>query len=79
MQRLEVSGAVRHIYIYMSLGVKGLTLALDGYEQSEPSLGLSTAKKSRGTHYAGVSWATEPIWTVRRKADLLLPPVLSAR
>jgi hypothetical protein len=24
MQRLEVSGAVRHIYIYMSLGVKGL-------------------------------------------------------
>jgi len=24
MQRLEVSCAVRHIYIYMSLGVKGL-------------------------------------------------------
>jgi hypothetical protein len=24
MERLEVSGAVRHIYIYMSLGVKGL-------------------------------------------------------
>jgi hypothetical protein len=24
MQRLEVSGAVRHIYIYISLGVKGL-------------------------------------------------------
>jgi hypothetical protein len=24
MQRLEVSGAVQHIYIYMSLGVKGL-------------------------------------------------------
>jgi hypothetical protein len=24
MQRLEVSGAVRHVYIYMSLGVKWL-------------------------------------------------------
>jgi hypothetical protein len=24
MQRLEVSGAVRHIYIYISLGCKGL-------------------------------------------------------
>jgi hypothetical protein len=24
MQRLEVSGAVRHIIMYMSLGVKGL-------------------------------------------------------
>jgi hypothetical protein len=24
MQRLEVSGAVRHIYIYMTLGGKGL-------------------------------------------------------
>ena len=26
MQRLEVSCAVRHIYIYMSLGAKGLFL-----------------------------------------------------
>ena len=25
MQRLEVSCAVRHIYIYMSLGAKGLS------------------------------------------------------
>jgi hypothetical protein len=26
MQRLEVSGAVRHIYTYMSLGVKWLSV-----------------------------------------------------
>jgi hypothetical protein len=26
MPRLEVNGAVRHIYIYMSLGGKGLNL-----------------------------------------------------
>ena len=29
MQRLEVSCAVRHIYIYMLLGAEGLTAALD--------------------------------------------------
>jgi hypothetical protein len=28
MQRLEVSGAVRHIYIYISLGGKGLSLGV---------------------------------------------------
>ena len=30
MQRLEVSCAVRHIYIYMSLGARGLTLVQRG-------------------------------------------------
>jgi predicted GNAT family N-acyltransferase len=29
MQRVEVSGAVWHIYIYMSLGGKGLTAVLN--------------------------------------------------
>ena len=58
---------------------KGLISALDGYEQLSPGLGLFAAKKSRGTHNTGVSWAPEPVWTVRRKANLLLPLEFSTR
>ena len=45
MRRLEVSCAVRHIYIYMSLGAKGLTVNKTEIKQLTVIVSVSCSHK----------------------------------
>ena len=51
MQRLGVSGAVRPIY--GSLGVKRLTLTLDGVGRQRQALDVLSPRERAGTHCKG--------------------------
>ena len=62
MQHLEVSGAVRHIYVYMSLGGQRLISIIQDFHKAIPVHALfqasSAANCMRSTHFWDITQRT---------------------